>query len=92
MPYVYSEINHIPYAYVQKVNIGFGGHIGRHLEKKHTLSGPILVPFMYLLHTYVIHFRQKVQTDTTSHCYVTRISVDTGTHGGCVNNQERHKL
>ena len=34
MPYVYSEINHIPYAYVQKVNIGFGGHIGRHLEKK----------------------------------------------------------
>ena len=45
--------------------------------KKHFLSGPILVDFIYLLYIHVIHVRNKLQTDTTSHCFVMHISVGT---------------
>ena len=45
----------------------------------HFMSGPILVDVMYLLHTYFIHVRQKVQADSISHYYAMYIPVGTGT-------------
>ena len=47
--------------------------------KKMLFECPILVDFTYLLHTYLVHVRQKIQTVTDSHCYVMHISVDRGT-------------
>ena len=87
---MYSDIRHIPYAYVQKVNIGFGGHFGRYLEKNKHFSWSDFGR----LYVFAACICCTLETESTDRYHLSLLRyayLSWPRYGGYVNNQEHEK-